>query len=60
MGAPTVPTAAKTVRFDDRTIAVTVNGGQRKAVVDGILDTTALMKSNQATADPLPYTGAGH
>jgi 3-isopropylmalate/(R)-2-methylmalate dehydratase small subunit len=38
---------------------VTVDEGQRKALVDGIWDTTALMKANQQaiaeTAGGLPY-----
>jgi 3-isopropylmalate/(R)-2-methylmalate dehydratase small subunit len=55
-----IDVAAETVRFDDRAISVTVNEGQRKALVEGIWDTTALMKSNReaiaATADALPYT----
>ncbi|MFB6311565.1 MAG: 3-isopropylmalate dehydratase small subunit [Salinirussus sp.] len=55
-----IDVANETVHFDDRTIPVTVDEGQRKALVDGIWDTTALMKSNQTaiaeTADALPYT----
>jgi 3-isopropylmalate/(R)-2-methylmalate dehydratase small subunit len=50
---------AETVTYGDTTIDVTVDDGQRKALVDGIWDTTALMKSNeqaiQKTADELPY-----
>jgi len=42
-----------------RSIDVTVDEGQRKALVEGIWDTTALMRSNQraieATAAELPY-----
>jgi 3-isopropylmalate/(R)-2-methylmalate dehydratase small subunit len=47
------------VEYDDRTVEVTVNEGQRKALVDGIWDTTALMKANQKaieeTSSGLPY-----
>ena len=54
-----IDVAGETVHFDDRTIPVTVDEGQRKALVDGIWDTTALMKSNReaiaATAEGLPY-----
>jgi len=54
-----IDVADETVHFDDRTISVTVNEGQRKALVDGIWDTTALMKSNRQaiaeTAENLPY-----
>ncbi len=50
---------AETVAFDDRVADVTVDDGQRKALVDGIWDTTALMKSNREaiaeTAESLPY-----
>jgi len=53
--------AAETVTFDGKTVDVTVDEGQRKALVDGIWDTTALMKANQRaiseTADGLPYVG---
>jgi len=56
-----VDVAAETVQFDDRTISVSVDEGQRKALVEGIWDTTALMKSNQQaiadTAATLPYVG---
>ncbi|MEF8775054.1 MAG: 3-isopropylmalate dehydratase small subunit [Haloarculaceae archaeon] len=41
------------------TVDVTIDEGQRKALVEGIWDTTALMKSNrraiEATATDLPY-----
>jgi 3-isopropylmalate/(R)-2-methylmalate dehydratase small subunit len=53
---------AETVTYDGRTIDVTVDEAQRKALVDGIWDTTALMKSNTdaiaKTADSLPYVDA--
>jgi 3-isopropylmalate/(R)-2-methylmalate dehydratase small subunit len=49
----------ETVSYGDTTVEVTVNEGQRKALVDGIWDTTALMKANEnairETADSLPY-----
>ncbi|WP_136715315.1 3-isopropylmalate dehydratase small subunit [Halorientalis salina] len=51
--------AEETVTYGDTTVEVTVNEGQRKALVDGIWDTTALMKANQQaideTADELAY-----
>jgi 3-isopropylmalate/(R)-2-methylmalate dehydratase small subunit len=50
---------AETVSYGGQEVGVTVNEGQRKALVDGIWDTTALMKSNQnaieETAACLPY-----
>ncbi len=50
---------AETVRYDGKTIDVDVDDAQRKALVDGIWDTTALMKSNrkaiEETAASLPY-----
>ena len=51
--------AAETVTYDGNTVDVTVAEGQRKALVDGMWDTTALMKSNQQaiseTAESLSY-----
>jgi 3-isopropylmalate/(R)-2-methylmalate dehydratase small subunit len=50
---------AETVSYDDRVVEVDVDDAQRKALVDGIWDTTALMKSNTEaiadTAASLPY-----
>jgi 3-isopropylmalate/(R)-2-methylmalate dehydratase small subunit len=50
---------AETVTYDGKTIDVEVDDAQRKALVDGIWDTTALMKSNAdaiaETAASLPY-----
>jgi 3-isopropylmalate/(R)-2-methylmalate dehydratase small subunit len=50
---------AETVSYDDRVVEVTVDDAQRKALVEGIWDTTALMKSNtnaiEETAKSLPY-----
>lgn len=59
----TVNVEAETVAYeneaDDRTVDVAVDPAQRTALVDGIWDTTALMKSNaqatKATAADLPY-----
>jgi 3-isopropylmalate/(R)-2-methylmalate dehydratase small subunit len=49
----------ETVTHGDTTVDVTVDEGQQKALVDGIWDTTALMKANEnairETADSLPY-----
>ena len=49
----------ETVSFGDTVIDVTVDDAQRKALVDGVWDTTALMKSNRnavsETAASLPY-----
>jgi 3-isopropylmalate/(R)-2-methylmalate dehydratase small subunit len=51
----------ETVSYGDTTVQVTVDDAQRKALVEGIWDTTALMKANtQAvaeTAASLPYVG---
>ncbi|MDF9744085.1 3-isopropylmalate dehydratase small subunit [Natrinema salsiterrestre] len=50
---------AETVTYGDETIDVTVDDAQRKALVDGVWDTTALMKSNAGAvrdkARELPY-----
>ena len=50
---------SETITYGSNEISVTVDDGQRKALVDGIWDTTALMKANQQaiqeTADSLPY-----
>ncbi|GAA0673937.1 3-isopropylmalate dehydratase small subunit [Natronoarchaeum mannanilyticum] len=50
---------AETVTYGDRTIDVTVDDAQRKALVEGVWDTTALMKSNAGAvrdkARELPY-----
>jgi 3-isopropylmalate/(R)-2-methylmalate dehydratase small subunit len=51
--------ASETIAYGGQEVGVEVNEGQRKALVDGIWDTTALMKSNQnaieETAADLPY-----
>ncbi|MFA9417856.1 3-isopropylmalate dehydratase small subunit [Natrinema sp. HArc-T2] len=50
---------AEEVTYGDTTIDVTVDEAQRKALVDGVWDTTALMKSNadavRKKATELPY-----
>ncbi len=50
---------AETVTYGDTTIDVTVDDAQRKALVEGVWDTTALMKSNagevRKKAEELPY-----
>ena len=54
-----VDIAGERVRYDDMTVGAEVDEGQRKALVDGIWDTTALLRSNEAevraTAETLPY-----
>jgi 3-isopropylmalate/(R)-2-methylmalate dehydratase small subunit len=54
-----IDVAEETVTYGGETVDVTVDEGQRKALVEGIWDTTALMKANRQaiaeTADGLPY-----
>jgi 3-isopropylmalate/(R)-2-methylmalate dehydratase small subunit len=54
-----VDVEAETVSYGDNQIDVTVDDAQRKALVEGVWDTTALMKSNaksvNETAASLPY-----
>ena len=54
-----VDVAAETVTYGDTVVDVTVDDAQRKALVDGEWDTTALMRSNQNAvrelAESLPY-----
>jgi 3-isopropylmalate/(R)-2-methylmalate dehydratase small subunit len=54
-----IDVADGTVRYGDREVEVMVEHAQRKALVDGVWDTTALMKSNagavEETAASLPY-----
>ena len=56
-----VDVAAETVAYGGNEIGVSVDDAQRQALVEGIWDTTALMKSNEQaiaeTADSLPYVG---
>jgi 3-isopropylmalate/(R)-2-methylmalate dehydratase small subunit len=51
--------ADETVRYGDHEATVTVEEAQRRALVDGVWDTTALMQSNtgavEKTAAALPY-----
>ena len=55
----TVDVAEETVTYNGETIDVNVDDAQRKALVDGVWDTTALMQSNAETAagvaKKLPY-----
>ena len=54
---------AETVTYGSNEIGVTVDDAQRKALVDGVWDTTALMKSNANAVDEkaasLPYVTTG-
>ncbi|WP_318569992.1 3-isopropylmalate dehydratase small subunit [Salinigranum marinum] len=54
-----VDVAAETVTYGDTVVDVTVDDAQRKALVDGEWDTTALMRSNKNAvrdlAGSLPY-----
>jgi len=54
-----VDVAAETVRYGGHESSVSVDDAQRKALVEGIWDTTALMKANrnaiEETAANLPY-----
>ena len=54
-----VDVEAETVTYGDTTVEATVDDAQRKALVDGEWDTTALMRSNQNAvrelAESLPY-----
>ncbi|MFC7077700.1 3-isopropylmalate dehydratase small subunit [Haloarcula halophila] len=54
-----VDVAAETVRYGGNEISVSVDDAQRQALVEGIWDTTALMKANrnaiEETAANLPY-----
>ena len=55
----TIDVEAETITVGDETVDVTINDSQREALLQGIWDTTALMKSYmdevEATADRLPY-----
>ncbi|WP_096391322.1 3-isopropylmalate dehydratase small subunit [Halopenitus persicus] len=54
-----IDVAAETITYDDTVIDATVNDAQRKALVEGVWDTTALMGANASavreTARSLPY-----
>ncbi|WP_137286756.1 3-isopropylmalate dehydratase small subunit [Halorussus salinisoli] len=58
-----VDVADETVRYDGNRIDATVDDAQRKALVEGVWDTTALLKSNAEsvaeTAADLPYVETG-
>lgn len=55
----TVDVAAETIRYADDTITCEVDDAQRTALVEGVWDTTALMRANadtvRETAASLPY-----
>lgn len=55
----TIDVETETATVGDETIDVTINDSQRKALLQGIWDTTALMKSYmdevEQTADEVPY-----
>ena len=55
----TIDVEAETATVGDEVVDVTINDSQREALLQGIWDTTALMKSYmdevEATADRLPY-----
>ena len=57
-----VDVESEAVRYDGNEIDATVDDAQRKALVEGVWDTTALLKSNAEavaeTAADLPYVGA--
>ena len=61
-GEIAVDVDAETVRYGDTTVEVLVEEAQRQALVEGIWDTTALMRSNRdaiaETARSLPYVEA--
>ena len=61
-GEVSVDVAAETVSFGDTAFEANVDDAQREALVEGLWDTTALMRSNQAavreTAESLPYVNA--
>ncbi|WP_435152637.1 3-isopropylmalate dehydratase small subunit [Haladaptatus sp. DFWS20] len=54
-----VDVANETIRYAGQEVGVNVDDAQKKALVEGIWDTTALMKSNEEaiakTAENLPY-----
>ncbi|WP_267161841.1 3-isopropylmalate dehydratase small subunit [Halovenus salina] len=62
-GEVTVDVEGETVTYGSTTVEAGVDEGQRTALVDGIWDTTALMRSNEAaieaTAAELPYVDGG-
>ncbi len=58
-----VDVAGETVTYGDTTADVSVDEAQRKALLEGVWDTTALMKANaqsvKETAESLPYVEDG-
>jgi 3-isopropylmalate/(R)-2-methylmalate dehydratase small subunit len=54
-----IDVADQTVEYGDRVVEASVDGAQRTALVEGVWDTTALLKSNRETiyetAQSLPY-----
>lgn len=58
-----VDVAEETVRYGEHEIAVDVDTAQHRALVEGVWDTTALMRSNSEavaeTAASLPYVESG-
>ena len=58
-----IDVAAETVTYGDTTADVAVDDAQRKALLEGVWDTTALMKANaetvRETAEALPYVENG-
>ncbi|WP_312912247.1 3-isopropylmalate dehydratase small subunit [Natronosalvus caseinilyticus] len=58
-----VDVADETVTYGGKTVDVRVDDAQRKALVEGVWDTTALMKANaeavDETAEALPYVEDG-
>ena len=59
----TVDVVDGTLTYGDRTVDVMVDDAQRRALVEGVWDTTALMKANaeavRETAESLPYVEGG-
>jgi 3-isopropylmalate/(R)-2-methylmalate dehydratase small subunit len=59
-----IDVATETITYDDTTIEATVHDAQRKALVEGVWDTTALMGANagavRETARSLPYVPPEH
>ncbi len=58
-----IDVAGETVTYGDTTADVSVDEAQRKALLEGVWDTTALMKANaqsvKETAESLPYVEDG-
>mgnify|MGYP005856040141 CR=1 FL=1 len=64
LGIPRVTADAETIAYGDTVIDATVHDAQRKALVEGVWDTTALMGANEGAvrerARSLPYVPAEH